>query len=111
MVRGVTVGTSLDAAATAALRGGVDPQAGGFLPLLGQVMQAMAPQTGVISVQDMAFDAKAGRLSLTLLAPDLVPLQNSAGLLNAAGLAAELGASTVTEGQARATVAVTGGAS
>lgn len=109
--RGVKVGTSLDAAATTALRGGNDPQEGGFLPLLGQAMQAMAPQTGVISVQEMSYDGKAGRLSLTLLAPDLVPLQDSEALLTAAGLKADLGASTVTQGQAKATVAITRGAS
>jgi hypothetical protein len=106
----VKVGTSLDAAVTAALRGGAGAQVGGFLPLLGQAMQAMGPQAGVISVQDMTYDAKAGRLSLTLLAPDLVPLQSSETLLNAAGLKADLGPSTVTEGQAKATVAITGGA-
>lgn len=109
--RGVKVGTSLDAAATAALRGGNAAQTGGFLPLLGQTMQAMEPQTGVIQVQDMSYDAKAGRLTLTLLAPDLVPLQTSETLLNAAGLKADLGAATVTEGQARATVAIAAGAS
>ncbi|MEO8241423.1 MAG: type II secretion system protein GspL [bacterium] len=108
--RGVKIGTSLEAAATTALRGGSDPSAGGFLPLLGQAMAAMAPQAGVVTVTDMTYDAKAGRLSLTLLAPDLARLQDIEGVLAGAGLQGDIGASTMSAGQAKATVAITGGA-
>ena len=107
--RGIPVGTSVEAAAADALRGVKGGQAPGFLPLLSSALQAMAGQSGVVTLQDMSYDQRSGQLTLTLVAPDLGPLQDTAALLVKAGMKAELGASTSSAGQARASVAITGG--
>lgn len=108
--RGIAVGTSVDAAVATAVRGAQGGKGPAFLALLSQTMQAMAAQTGVVTLQDLSFDNHAARLTMTLSAPDLGPLQEAAAMMTKAGMAAELGSSTTTKGQARATIAVKAGA-
>jgi hypothetical protein len=69
----------------------------------------MRDQTGLVALQDLTFDKRAGKLTLTLLAGDLGPLQDTATLLTKAGLSATLGALTNGQGQARANVAIVSG--
>ena len=107
--RGIAVGTSVDAAVATAVRGAQGGKGPAFLALLSQTMQAMAAQTGLVTLQDLSFDHRAARLTMTLAAPDLGPLQEAAAMLTKAGLAADLGASTTSKGQARATIAVKAG--
>ena len=104
--RGIPIGTSVDAAVADALRGGQADQSPGFLPMLGNVLQAMTEQSGIVTLQDIAYDNGQGQLILTLIAPDLGPLQDTAALLLEAGMVADLGTSTISDGQARATVAI-----
>lgn len=104
--RGVVVGTSVDAAASAALKGAKTGDGKAFLPLLSAAFDAMQDQSGVVALQDLTFDRLGGKLTLTLLASDLGPLQDTQALLTKAGLDATLGALTNRQGQARATVAI-----
>ncbi len=110
--RGIAVGASVDAAAAAAaaLKGVAADDGKAFLPLLSAALHAMQVQSGLVALQDLAFDKHGGKLTLTLLASDLGPLQDSAALLTKAGLGAALGVLTAGQGQARATVAILPGA-
>lgn len=106
--RGIAVGTSVDAAAAAALKGAGTADSAAFLPLLSAALQALQGQSGLIALQDLTFDKRTARLTMTLLSSDLGPLQDAANLLTKAGLGATLGASTQAQGQARAIVAISG---
>ena len=107
--RGIAAGTSVDAAAAAAaLKGGGTADSTAFLPLLSAALEALQGQSGLIALQDLTFDKRAAKLTMTLLSSDLGPLQDAATLLTKAGLGATLGASTKAQGQARATVAISG---
>ena len=108
--RGVKVGTSVDAAATAAIQAASGTPSAGFLAQLSRVMQVISTKAGVVTLQDLSYDNRSLRLTMTLLAPELGSLQDTANLLNAAGLKADLGASTIADGTARATITITGGA-
>ena len=107
--RGVAVGTSVDAAAAAVLKGTKTDGGATFLPLLSTALDAMRDQTGLVALQDLTFDQHGGKLTMTLLASDLAPLQDTATLLTKAGLAATLGALTNGQGQARAAVVISNG--
>ncbi len=107
--RGIAVGISVDAATAAALKRGTAEDGRGFLPLLSAALEAMQEQSGLVALQDLTFDKKAAKLTLTLLASDLGPLQDTAALLTKAGLGATLGALTNGQGKARATVAIVPG--
>lgn len=107
--RGIAVGTSVDAAVATAVRGAQGGEGPAFLTLLSSALLAMEGQTGVVTLQDLTFDSRSARLTMTLSAPDLGPLQEAAAMLTKAGMAADLGASTISQGQARATVAVKAG--
>ncbi|MEO6300016.1 MAG: type II secretion system protein GspL [Paracoccaceae bacterium] len=106
---GIAIGTSVEAAAADALRGMKVGKKPDFLPLLSDALQAMAGQSGTVTLQDMSFDNHSGQLILTLVAPDLGPLQDTAALLTKAGMQAVLGTSTISEGHARASLAIKGG--
>ena len=107
--RGIRVGTSVDAAVALALQGGNVGSGLGFLPLLGRAMGAMSGQAGSVTLQDIGFDSRSQQLSLTLVASGLGPLQDAAAALARAGLSASLGPSTLSQGQARASVAIQAG--
>lgn len=107
--RGIAVGTSVDAAVATAVRAAEGGQGPAFLALLSRTLQAMADQTGTVTLQDLSYDSHSARLTMTLSAPDLGPLQEAAAMLTKAGMAAELGAATTGKGQARATIAVKAG--
>lgn len=107
--RGVAIGASVDAAATAVLKGAKTGGGAAFLPLLSAALDAMRNQTGVVALQDLIFDQHGGKLTMTLLASDLAPLQDTAALLTKAGLAATLGALTNGQGQAKAAIVIANG--
>ena len=101
-------GPAVEASAMAVLRGDTTGAAPEFLALLSRALQAMAPQSGQVSLQDLAFDRASGVLTVTLVAPDLSRLQDAAALLVKAGMQADLGTSTQSQGQARASLVIKG---
>jgi general secretion pathway protein L len=108
--RGIPVGTSVDATAAEVLHNMDAGQSAGFIALLSYALDAMADQSGSVTLQDISYDNPSGRLSLTLVAPELGALQEAATLLGGAGFRTDLGTSTISDGQARATVNLTRGA-
>lgn len=105
--RGIPVGTSVDAAAAELMHSIDTGGSPGFLALLSYAFDALAVQSGTVTLQDLSYDDKSGRLSLTLVAPELGTLQDASALLDKAGFQTDLGTSTISDGLARATVNVT----
>lgn len=75
---------------------------GGFLPLMVEVSEVLAPFTGEISVRNLAYGAQDQSLALLIEAPDLAALQAIESALGVAGLAVAAGVATTGEGAAEA---------
>lgn len=108
--RGIAASASVEADAATALRQLNAGQSPDFLAVMSDVFAALAPKTGTLGLQDISYDGRSGRLTLTLIAPDLGALQDASSLLTKAGLQADLGTSTIGDGGARASVSITRGA-
>lgn len=104
--RGIAVGTSVDATVAEVLHSAEAGRSPGFLALLSSAFDALADLSGSVSLQDISFDSRSGRLSLTLIAPELGTLQEASSLLTGGGFQTNLGTSTLSDGQARATVSI-----
>jgi general secretion pathway protein L len=105
--RGIAVGTSVDAAVAQVLHSAEAGRSPGFLAQLSFAFDALGDLSGNVTLQDISFDNRTGRLSMTLIAPELGTLQQAATLLTGAGFKTDLGTSTLNDGQARATVNLT----
>lgn len=92
----------LDLALRRALPVESDAGAGGFLPLLAQVSDALLPVGDHIAVRDLTFDAADGGLSMLVEAPDLATLQQAEAELGSAGLLVSSGVATTGDGMAEA---------
>lgn len=84
---------------------------GGFLPLLAQVSDTLAPMADEISIRSLAYDTTGGGLSLRIEAADLATLQRVEADLGAAGLSVAVGAATTGDGAAEAQYVITGAGS
>jgi general secretion pathway protein L len=105
--RGIPVGTSVDAEVAQVLHSAEAGRSPGFLAQLSFAFDALADLSGSVTLQDISYDNRSGRLSMTLIAPELGTLQQASTLLTEAGFKTDLGTSTLNDGQARATVNLT----
>ena len=109
LVQAVLPGTSTDgdfADSVLALlpSGGATPAR--FLPLLARASAALAPLSGSVSVQSLAYADGDAALTLTLEAADLATLQRAQAALAAAGLRADAGPATSEAGRASEAITV-----
>lgn len=94
-----TLGSDLAASVADLLpAGGPGPSA--FLPLFGRVATALKPMGATVRMRSVSFDGAAGTLAVELEAPDLAVLQQAGTALSGAGLSAQPGAASQTEGKA-----------
>lgn len=105
-VPGLPPDLPLDVALRRALPPPPAADAGGFLPLLAEVSQALAPLPG-LTLKSLGYRADDG-LTLVVQAPDLPTLQRMEAALQALPVVATPGAAAIADGTAETTLRVRG---
>ncbi len=97
-------GTNLDVALAQALSSRAPTEESGFLPLIAEAFQIIAPATGSVTLQNLRFNAADNVAIMTLEAPNLVTLQRLENDWISAGLRVSVGAATTGNGAAQVQV-------